>query len=653
MSNTPGLTSLETTEDETKEQGFLANAPKSKGLSPAGQIAMDPKQTAELLANMQDMVDQRSGAFNTFLGGLKDASAWGAGGAEGPARALAVRDEVKAKEYKDVFDMRQQMAAYRAAQAQQEAFNERQNKLFGTGVGGGAAGTGTGTGTGIGSGRGVMINGVLVDDETAAAMSRARNQEESNKIFNDWASKRAQARGSMLYNPGSYEDKIFKNIDGKLVPINAIQAKQMMDNGQGDLIVRKNPQPSEERTFSGDAVSALKQGIFSQESSSGKADTSKPNYAGAIGPMQIKQGTFDDLKKDGLIPQDYDISNPEHNKIAGNALIDKYAKQYKNDPDKIAAAYYGGPGAINKDGSINLEWRDKLNPNAPTVGEYIQQVKQKSGLTSAPARTTSLADRQKTVPELQQDIAVSGKGREAEATKTGEDMALRRAANIEAYESAGTREQYSDRLNNLISTNRKAFGVFANANFASGFGSLLQKGISAGTSGAIGLPGLDDLVRQGMIGAKETDIIAAQKAVNIFAKLALDEAKIVLKGQGAVSNMERELVQQSVASIGTHPEAIKDFLSYSKMRAQYDRQIGNEYRQFRKTNPNASYDEFMLSDQYENTKSAYRTKVENFIQTSNLKDVLDSGQAPAAPTPKWNHSDADYEKWKKDRGIKK
>ena len=647
MANTPGLPSLETTEDETTQRGFLATGPKSKGITPAGQIAMDPKQTAELLANMQDMVDQRSGAFNTFLGGLKDASAWGAGGAEGPTRALALRDEVKAKEYKDVYDMRTQMAAYRAAQAQQEAFNKQQERMFGGGTGGGmGGGTGSGAGAGTAPIGSRMINGVMVDPETVAALSRTRNNEEFNRIFNDFASKRAQARGSFDFNPSTYKEDIYKNVNGQLVPINAKQAKKMMDDGEGDLIVRPTQQRQPAETFSGDAVSAVKRGIFNQESSSGKADTSKPNYAGAIGPMQIKQGTFDDLKKEGLIPQDYDINNPEHNKIAGNTLIDKYAKQYKNDPDKIAAAYYGGPGAINKDGTINLDWRDKLNPKAPTVGEYIQQVKQKSGLTSASS------DRQKTVPELQQDLAVSQKGREAEATDTGKDIALRRAANIEAYETAGSREQYADRLNNLITTNRKAFGVLANANFASGFGALLQKGISAGTSGSIGLPGLDDLVRQGMIGAKEEDIIAAQKAINIFSRLALDEAKIVLKGQGAVSNMERELVQQSVASISTHPEAIKDFLAYSKMRAQYDRQIGNEYRKFRKANSNASFDTFMLSDEYETTKAAYREKVENYIQNSNLKDLVDSGQAPAAPPPKWKYGDDAYAKWKKENGLK-
>jgi hypothetical protein len=88
------------------------------------------------------------------------------------------------------------------------------------------------------------------------------------------------------------------------------------------------------------------------------------------------------------------------------------------------------------------------------------------------------------------------------------------------------------------------------------------------------------------------------------------------------------------------------------MRAQYDRQIGNEYRKFRKGNANASFDEFMLSDQYETTKSAYREKVENYIQNSNLKDLIDSGQAPAAAPPKFKHSDEEYAKWKQSKGIK-
>jgi hypothetical protein len=122
-----------------------------------------------------------------------------------------------------------------------------------------------------------------------------------------------------------------------------------------------------------DQLKSIQKSVYDQESSSGKADTSKPNYAGAIGPMQILPKTFEWLKQLGKIPKDYDIKNPEHNKAGGDALLGHYHDKYKGDPKKVYAAYYAGPDAVNKDGSINTHWRDKKNPKAPTVGQYIQQ----------------------------------------------------------------------------------------------------------------------------------------------------------------------------------------------------------------------------------------------------------------------------------------
>jgi hypothetical protein len=46
---------------------------------------------------------------------------------------------------------------------------------------------------------------------------------------------------------------------------------------------------------------------------------------------------------------------------------------FDNDPEKIAAAYYGGPSAVSESG-IRRDRGDPKNPNAPTVGEYADQV---------------------------------------------------------------------------------------------------------------------------------------------------------------------------------------------------------------------------------------------------------------------------------------
>lgn len=124
------------------------------------------------------------------------------------------------------------------------------------------------------------------------------------------------------------------------------------------------------------SVDDVKSMVYGQESAYGKAKTDKANYAGAIGPMQIIPSTFEGLKKKGLIPKEYDINNPEHNKAAGNALIEDAYNRHGGDADKVMAEYYGGPGAI-KSGTVQYSNRDLKNPNAPTVGQYIEQAKTK------------------------------------------------------------------------------------------------------------------------------------------------------------------------------------------------------------------------------------------------------------------------------------
>lgn len=116
--------------------------------------------------------------------------------------------------------------------------------------------------------------------------------------------------------------------------------------------------------------------VFGQESSFGKADTSKPNYAGAIGPGQILPKTWEGAKKQGLIPADYDINNPKHNLEGSKALVADAYKRYEGDADKVLAEYYAGPKVI-KDGEIQTNWKDLKNEKAPNVGQYIEQAKSK------------------------------------------------------------------------------------------------------------------------------------------------------------------------------------------------------------------------------------------------------------------------------------
>lgn len=123
--------------------------------------------------------------------------------------------------------------------------------------------------------------------------------------------------------------------------------------------------------------------IYGQESGHGKADTSKANYAGARGPMQVTLDTFNGMKRNGMIPAEYDHANPEHTMAAGKALVGHLYNKYGGDGSKVAAAYYAGEKAVNADGTIN-DYRDRKNSKAPTVLQYVSQVLGRVGGTFEP-----------------------------------------------------------------------------------------------------------------------------------------------------------------------------------------------------------------------------------------------------------------------------
>ena len=609
MANTPGLPSLETPEEET-QQGFLANAPKGKGLSPAGQIAMDPKQTAELLANMQSMVDERTGAFNTFMGGLKDASAWGSGGIEGPSRALAGRDAEKARDFKDVYDMRTQMASYRAAQAQQEAFNKQQERMFGGGTGGGAGG--------VSGNQGVMVNGTLVDPEIASSLSRARSQEEFNKIFNDFTSKRAQARGSFEYNPASYKNDIDRvNEKNQLVPISAIEAKRSMGPN----------------SVSPEAIKQVESG----------GRPGLVSSAGAEGTMQVMPNTQTNPGY-GVTPA-RDKSQQELERV-GRDYYGAMQKQYGNDT--IASiAYNMGPGATDNWLKKGGNFKDLPAETRDYIGQvHLANAKlNRASAEVAPQSRNVPPDQRMTVPEARAAL----KGQEAqfvsEGTTTGKFFGGKESGIIEAKDTSGERLSSLQYLEGLINNPKTArvFGVFQKPDFLSAVGNIVDNGIKLGRVGDIGVD-LAPLVRASMKGASQEEIDAVQKATREFAKIKLNEAKVLLAGQGAVSDAERGLIQELSGSVKNSPGALKDYLAWGKMRAEYDKKAGDALDTWRESNPQGNFSQYRLSPEAKAIRKEYDAKLKDFAEKAGLS-YGSSTEKPKSEKPSpMTYSDAEKEK---------
>ena len=98
-------------------------------LSPKANLELDPTQTQDLLKSMQRMIDEREGPLNQLNIGLKDAMAAAVPNLTGAgSRAIAERDAQKLAEAQDLFKMKQEMTAYQAALAQQQATQAALNK---------------------------------------------------------------------------------------------------------------------------------------------------------------------------------------------------------------------------------------------------------------------------------------------------------------------------------------------------------------------------------------------------------------------------------------------------------------------------------------------------------------------------------------------
>jgi hypothetical protein len=209
--------------------------------------------------------------------------------------------------------------------------------------------------------------------------------------------------------------------------------------------------------------------------------------------------------------------------------------------------------------------------------------------------------------------------------------------------------EYLEGLINNPKTSR-VFGVFQQPDFISSVGAIVDNGIKLGRVGDIGVD-LAPLVRASMKGASQEEIDAVQKATREFAKIKLNEAKILLAGQGAVSDAERGLVQELSGSIKNSPGALKDYLAWGKMRAQYDKDVNEAYKTYRRSSNGGTFTMFLDTGKADELRDAYDSKLFEFAKKTGIdmtKAISNANTAQQQPQQSkaspMTYSDADKEK---------
>jgi hypothetical protein len=112
--------------------------------------------------------------------------------------------------------------------------------------------------------------------------------------------------------------------------------------------------------------------LYGQESGSG-ANT-RTSVTGATGGMQIQPATFQQYAKPGE-----DINNKADNLAVGNRIVADYMQKYGGDPQRVAVAYFSGPGNVAPAGSPTPWLRDAADPTGKRTSSYVSDVMKRLG----------------------------------------------------------------------------------------------------------------------------------------------------------------------------------------------------------------------------------------------------------------------------------
>lgn len=602
----PGLSvaNPETPTEETQTSSGSAGVPQTvtKGprginyLAPKTTLVTDPTAQASILENMQKFIDERERQQNSLLSALNYASLYGSGGAEGPWRALQGAEEQSTKTAAELFNMKQAIAQQKSAQAMQQDFMKSNMQQGWLGMPtqpteGGAQTTG-----GVQAGGGANFIPASVAQQFFD-LAKTEGIPAANKFKSQYIQKQQELETQFLNNPEAYKKTIgILNENGQYEEINTIEARDRIKNGTAKLAPPGVTATTKTTTGSAaPSLTAVQNAIAGQEWA-GDKDKAPTSKAGAVGPSQITPDTWDTYTAKGIIPKTWKIDNPDDNLEAGKLIIADLYKKHGGDVDKIAAEYYGGAGAINKDGTIKRDVSPKAGIPGPNIGEYVDEVKGRiGGETVTEKKPTTYAETKRQfeldTEAAKQDIASDIKKRDEWLSETKlPDLADQRAINRRVIEQ--------------VRTNPNITGVFADPGVKNALLNAAEEGMFT-PLGHVRVEKLQETIFTALADSVK-DISERKELASYLARNELKASRLI-QGQGQVSEQEREVLRRMSGSIKDPAELIYKRARIMDKRNEFDQAT----RQLYEKKGMRSLSALQKDDQYKALLKAYEKDLDN------------------------------------------
>lgn len=535
-------------------------------LTVPGNVPLDPTQTAELLKGMQDMLNERTGAMSTFLSGLKDATAWTAGGAQGPSQALAERDRQKLLEQQDIQGIRSNMALLKAAAAQEEQAKANYLGGVGTGAAGSVDASGLPTSTGTSGQIAISAEQKAIED----SLPRFTDKMEARRKY---LASRVTESTKKEFAPGM-ADIVDIYVPG--------QGNVQMTKAQAERLLNANP--NLQAIIDGQRVPA--------------ATVLKPDTSTTGGVNANNVGNVREPGKSTGFQQPKDINE-------GLQIMDKNLQAYAAKGINTLAGVISrwAPPSENDTATLikNAAQRLGIDPNQPidlnnpavrqAVGTAIMlQEKGPQGIFgNKPAAATSAAavpakpgeSRQEYEQRVKRQEELTKENIESNKESHKQFLDTTNAPNISSRESLNTRWEQWIKKNGPRSD--KIVGLMNDPTIVNAVANVLTSGVQT-TQGNVGIPGLEEAFQKMQKGVKKEDVEALQEIKQILESRILD---VIKKSKGSSSDKDMDAFRTIAGSSKSGIDLINKLQQYDKLSIETDKADRALYDKLRKENKGA------------------------------------------------------------------
>jgi hypothetical protein len=232
---------------------------------------------------------------------------------------------------------------------------------------------------------------------------------------------------------------------------------------------------------------------------------------------------------------------------------------------------------------------------------------------------------------------------EREARREADTAYAKKMAEGSAEMELGVPQQREDalqmrsitrRAQKLIDAAGGAVGIFADPTIGDAIGILVSEGIKLGPNAQISMPSVREAMARANPNITPTQLNSRVALMTELANIELLFRRIYLKGQGAVSNMEGEVVARLGGTVEMNADVLRDKMKYLQARAQFDLDSTAAWLKAKKNDPKLMYIDWKNSDEYIELADKLDQKLTDlFAESPLLRDLSTPAAKPPAAKP--------------------